>query len=110
MSEAPKVWKEGWSVELDDDGAYLALSKDADGTAPKVRGGWTTKAQMQLASAAPDLVQQLLAIEACLHECTSCRERLSSVGVKRRHEHAFDCELVAALRKAGALPTGSEGP
>lgn len=85
-----KAWEEEW--RLDDEGIRLP---DDRGFPVTIRGPWTTHEQERLASAAPDLVRVLLAIEwdGPYGRCPICCES--------SQPHDPDCRLDAALKKAG---------
>lgn len=99
-----KVWEETWTADsgrvyLDDASSYRVAVFDRRD--PDVRSADLVDqdyAAARLASAAPDMARQLLALEwggaHLMAMCPQCQ------GLQRNGHHR-DCELAAAFRKAG---------
>lgn len=97
-----KVWEESWSMALNKRGiSELSYSSDEHTFADAWCEDDTER--FRLASAAPDMVRVLLAVEwvdnntdepgRYTRHCSACQEYFP--------KHAPDCALDAALRKAG---------
>lgn len=95
-----KVWEETWVDDWNSD--YGVSLKRDDGVAIGriSAGGPEGVARARLAASAPDLVRVLLAVDfeggdGGRSWCPSC------YGLSHGEGHAPDCDLLAALRKAG---------
>jgi hypothetical protein len=99
------VWDETW--ELWGDGAELGVKDTCSSVAEHLTGqSPEDRARLRLASAAPEMARALLGLVGERRDETgrrlACPACAADVGAEL---HAAGCPLVAALRKAGVLPT-----